>query len=43
LMGLFTCIVNKGTPDTPSAGAINRVVTNVKIYPTSFLHPLGTR
>jgi tagatose-6-phosphate ketose/aldose isomerase len=43
LMGLFTCIVNKGTPDTPSAGAINRVVTNVKIYPTSSLHPLGAR
>jgi tagatose-6-phosphate ketose/aldose isomerase len=37
LIGLFTCIANKGTPDTPSTGAINRVVTSVKIYPSSAL------
>jgi tagatose-6-phosphate ketose/aldose isomerase len=42
LIGLFTCITNKGTPDTPSTGAINRVVSNVKIYPSSFFHQLGT-
>jgi tagatose-6-phosphate ketose/aldose isomerase len=42
LIGLFSCIVNKGTPDAPSTGAINRVVTNVTIYPFSSLHPLGT-
>lgn len=33
LLGLFTCLANDGTPDTPSAGAINRVVSHVKIYP----------
>jgi tagatose-6-phosphate ketose/aldose isomerase len=42
LLGLFTCIVNKGTPDAPSTGAINRVVTNVNIYPPRSLHRLGT-
>jgi tagatose-6-phosphate ketose/aldose isomerase len=35
LVGLFSCIANNGKPDTPSEGAINRVVSNVKIYPPS--------
>lgn len=43
LIGLFTCIANRGTPDTPSAGTINRVVSNLKIYPSSFVHAMRTR
>jgi tagatose-6-phosphate ketose/aldose isomerase len=34
LIGLFSCIANNGLPDTPSKGAISRVVSNVKIYPS---------
>lgn len=33
LLGLFTSIENKITPDSPSTGAISRVVSHVKIYP----------
>lgn len=33
LLGLFFAIENGITPDTPSEGAISRVVSHVKIYP----------
>jgi tagatose-6-phosphate ketose/aldose isomerase len=33
LLGLFFAIENGISPDTPSAGAISRVVSHVKIYP----------
>lgn len=39
LLGLFTSIENKITPDSPSTGAISRVVSHVKIYPPAD-HPL---
>ncbi len=43
MIGLFTCIANQGTPDTPSTGAINRVVSGVTIYPSSFVPTLESR
>jgi tagatose-6-phosphate ketose/aldose isomerase len=33
LLGLFTSLANDMLPDSPSAGAIGRVVSHVKIYP----------
>lgn len=33
LLALFCCIENGITPDSPSTGAITRVVSHVKIYP----------
>jgi tagatose-6-phosphate ketose/aldose isomerase len=35
LLGLFFAIENGITPDTPSDGAISRVVSHVKIYPAA--------
>ena len=33
MLGLFTSLANGMLPDSPSAGAIGRVVSHVKIYP----------
>lgn len=35
LLGLFTSLANGMLPDSPSTGAIGRVVSHVKIYPPS--------
>ncbi len=38
MLGLFTSLSNNMLPDTPSTGAIGRVVSHVTIYPV--LHPV---